>query len=118
MGGPGRERCPQIVCTTYDGVLEVSLSPLVDVLNPLVVRLEIVGRQPYDLDLTLREIGLTSRDFGKFSGADGSEVIGMREEDGLCIITFDERRSRRIRVLKLVVPKSHRSIHGIGCVLW
>jgi len=50
-----------------------------------VVRLKTVGRQSYDLDVTLHEIGLTARDFGKFGGADRSEVIGMREEDGLGI---------------------------------
>ncbi len=56
-----------------------------------MVRLKAVGRQSYNLDVTLHEIGLTARDFGKFGGTDRSEVIGMREEDGLGIITFDER---------------------------
>lgn len=78
------------IWTTYDGVLDVSLSPLVDVLDPLVMRLETVGGQSYDLDVTLHEIRLASRNFGKFGGADRSEVIGVREEDGLRIITFDE----------------------------
>ena len=82
-----------------------------------MVRLNTVGRQSYDLDVTLHEIGLTARDFGKFGGADRSEVIGVREEDGLGIITFNEHRSMRTRVLKLV-PRSHRSIRGIGWVLW
>lgn len=54
------------------------------------MRLETVGGQSYYLDVTLHEIGLAARDFGKFSGADRSEVIGVREEDGLRIITFDE----------------------------
>ena len=41
------------------------------------MRVDTVGGQSYDFDVTLREIGLAARDFGKFGGADRSEVIGV-----------------------------------------
>ena len=74
--------------------MNVSFSPLVDVLDPLVVRFDTVRGQPNDLDIALREIDLTARDFRKFGRADRGEVIGVRKKDGLaCTIDFDERRS-------------------------
>jgi len=73
--------------------LDVSFSPLVDVLDPLVVRFDAVRRQPNDLDIALREIGLTARDFGKFGGAHRGEVIGVRKKDGLVLTKgFSEHR--------------------------
>ena len=79
---------------TYDGILDVSFSPLVDVLDPPVVRIDTVGRQPNDLDIALREIGLMDRDFRKLGSAHRGEVIGVRKKDGLALtIDFGERQS-------------------------
>jgi hypothetical protein len=58
-----------------------------------VVRFDTVRGQPNDLDIALREIGLTERDFRKFGSAHRSEVIGVRKKDGLALeIDFGERR--------------------------
>jgi hypothetical protein len=48
-----------------------------------VVRFDIVRGQPNDLDIALREIGLTERDFRKFGSAHRGEVIRVRKKDGL-----------------------------------
>jgi hypothetical protein len=50
-----------------------------------VVRFDTVRRQPNDLDIALREIGLTARDFRKFGSADRGEVIGVRKKDDLAV---------------------------------
>lgn len=75
----------QYIQGTYNGILEVSFSPLVDVLDPPVVRFDTVRRQPNDLDIAFREIGLTARDFGKFGSAHRGEVIGVRKKDSLVL---------------------------------
>lgn len=68
---------------TYNGVLEVSFAPLVDVKDPLVVRFDSVRRQADDLDIALLKIGGTARDLREFGGAYRSEVIRVRKKDGL-----------------------------------
>jgi hypothetical protein len=94
----------------YNGVLEVSFAPLVDVKDPLVVRFDAVRRQANDLDLTLLEIGGTARDFRKFGGAYRSEVIGVRKKDGLAITLVSVDPGNTNKISKL--PRSHRSTHG------
>jgi hypothetical protein len=70
---------------TYNGILNVSFSPLVDIQDPLLVRFDTVRRQANDPDIALREIRLTARDFRKFGGAHRGEVIGVRKKDGLAL---------------------------------
>jgi hypothetical protein len=79
----GVRKVQQDIQGTYNGELEVSLAPLVDVKDPLVVGFDSVRRQADHLDFALLEIGGTARDFRKFGGAYRSEVIGVRKKDGL-----------------------------------
>ena len=65
-----------------DGELEVGASDLIDVLNPAVVGLDLVGTQTDELDTTLGELGLKLGKGTELGGTDGGEVIGVGEEDG------------------------------------
>lgn len=96
---------------TYNGILDVSFSPLVDVKDPLVVRFDTVRRQPDDLDIALREIPLTARDFRKFGSAHRGEVIRVRKKDGLALqydLVSVDLKNEGFKP----VPRSHRSIRG------
>lgn len=65
-----------------DGELEAGASDLIDVLDPAVVGLDVVGTQTDELDTTLGELGLELGESTELGGTDGSEVIGVGEEDG------------------------------------
>jgi hypothetical protein len=80
-----RRRSTGYIQETYNGILEVSFPVLVDVEDPLLVRFDAVRRQANDLDIALREIGLTARDFRKFGGAHRSEVIRVRKKNDLTL---------------------------------
>lgn len=54
-------------------------SELVDVLNPFVVVLQAVGRDPDDLGVARGEILGSACNFAEFGGADGCEVTRVRE---------------------------------------
>ena len=56
---------------------------LVDIQDPLVVILEIVGRNTDDLDVALCKVVCATSDLAELGGADRGEVSGMREEDDL-----------------------------------
>lgn len=60
------------------------------------MRTEIVRRQADDLDFALLEIGGTARHFRKLGGAYRSEVIGVREQDGLAstLVSINQRNIR------------------------
>ena len=57
------------------------LTERLDVFNPLIMVLEGVGRETYDLDIALLEVLVAAGDFSELSGADGGEVAWVREED-------------------------------------
>lgn len=68
---------------TYDGELDVSwanfLADVVDVVNPGLVRIEVVGRQADDLDATSSKVGGATSDLSEFSRADLGRIgIGDR----------------------------------------
>lgn len=80
--------------SAHDGELDVRgrrrlPTKLVDVLDPLRVLLKTVCRNPYDLHISLRELRRSTGDLSEFSGANGSEVGGMREQN-----TLKDRRSQ------------------------
>ena len=80
---------------------------LVDVLDPLVVIVETVGRNTDDLDVTLCKVGSTASDLAELSSANRGEISGMREEDGLDVaVQIAAAEARKI------IPKNHRSIRG------
>lgn len=54
---------------------------LVDILDPLGVRLESVGRQTDKLDVALSKLRLELGKGAELSGADGSEVVRVREKN-------------------------------------
>lgn len=56
---------------------------LVDIHDPFVVILEIVGRNTDDLDIALCKVVCATGDLAELSGADRGEVSGVRKEDGL-----------------------------------
>ena len=68
---------------TYNRELYIGLAPLVDIFDPLIVRVEAVGGQTDDLDTALGEVRLAARDLGELGRANGREVVRMREEDCL-----------------------------------
>jgi hypothetical protein len=83
-----------------DGELELGAGDLIDILNPGVVGVGVVGAlkgnssasllamwahityQANELDTTSSELGLELGESTELSGTDGSEVIGVGEEDG------------------------------------
>jgi hypothetical protein len=80
-----REDQTRYIQGTYNGILDVSFSPLVDIQDPLLVRFDTVRRQANDPDIALGEIRFTARDFRKFGGAHRGEVIRVRKKDGLAL---------------------------------
>jgi hypothetical protein len=68
---------------SYNRELEVSFSPLVDVKNPLFMRLKTIRRQANDPDAPLLKIGGTARDLCELSGTDRGKVVRVGEKDGL-----------------------------------
>lgn len=72
--------------TGNDGEREVDVAELVDVLDPLLVRAELVAREANLLDAALLELGREARSLGELGRADRSEVAarmggGERESE-------------------------------------
>lgn len=65
-----------------DGELELGAGNLIDVLDPAVVGLDMVGAQANELDTASSELGLELGKGTELGGTDGGEVIGVGEEDG------------------------------------
>lgn len=65
-----------------DGKLKLGAGDLVNVLDPGVVRFDTVGAETDHLDATSSELGLELGESTELGGTDGSEVIGVGEEDG------------------------------------
>jgi hypothetical protein len=64
-----------------DGELQLGAGDLIDILDPAVVRLNVVGAQTDELDTASSELGLELGEGAELGGADGGEVIGVGEED-------------------------------------
>lgn len=64
-----------------DGKLEVAPRDLIDVLDPSSMALDGISGEANELCATLCELGLELCEGTKFSGADGSVVLWVREED-------------------------------------
>jgi hypothetical protein len=64
-----------------DGKSDLGAGDLVNVLDPSLVAAEGVGRQTDQLDATLGELGFKLGKSTELSGADGSVVLGVGEED-------------------------------------
>lgn len=64
-----------------DGESDMAASDLLDVVDPALVGVDGVGRQADELDAALGELGLQLGKGAQLGGADGSEVLGVGEED-------------------------------------
>jgi hypothetical protein len=68
---------------TYDGELDVGgpdfAAKVVDVLDPLVVVVEVVGGDADDLDIALCKVLRAARDLAELSRADRCEICSMNE---------------------------------------
>ena len=65
-----------------DGEFEVGAGNFVDVLDPAVVGLDVVGTQTDELDTTLGELRLELGESAELGGANGGKVIRVGEENG------------------------------------
>ena len=72
----------------YYGKLEVATRNLVDVLDPLLVRLDGVGGEADELCVAARKFWFELCEGTEFGGADGGAVGRVREED--CPLVADE----------------------------
>lgn len=64
-----------------DGKFKVDARKLVDVSDPLGVRVEFVARKPNSLHASLEELRLELGDLSQLGSADGSEIGRVREQD-------------------------------------
>lgn len=64
-----------------DGESDLGAGDLVNVLDPSLVAAERVGRETDQLDAALGELGLELGESTELSGADGSVVLGVGEQD-------------------------------------
>lgn len=71
----------------YNWELDISRSKLgtifIDIFDPCMVVLKAVGRDANNLHVALFKIRNATSDLTKLSGADGREITGVREQDGL-----------------------------------
>jgi len=64
-----------------DGELDERTGDILDVLDPALVAVEGVGRKADQLDAALGELGGQAGHLAELGRADGSVVLGVREED-------------------------------------
>ena len=69
------------VLITNDWESQFTARDLIDVLDPTSVRLNGVGRETDQLDATLGELRLELCESTQLSCADGSIILGVREQD-------------------------------------
>jgi len=69
------------VLITNDWELYRGRADFVNVLDPLVVRVNVIGTQSNNLDIALLEFWCQLCDSAQFGSADGCEVIWVRKED-------------------------------------
>ena len=65
-----------------EGVVDLVTAYVLDVLRPLAVAFDGVDGEADDLCAALRELLFEAGDSTEFGGADGGEVLGVREENG------------------------------------
>jgi hypothetical protein len=65
-----------------EGVIDLEATDVLDVLAPLSVAVDGVDGEADDLCAALRELLFEACDGAEFGGADGGEVLGVREENG------------------------------------
>jgi len=58
-------------------------SIFIDVLHPFLMLVKPIGRNPDDFDVALFEVLGTTGNLTELGGADGGEISGMGEENGL-----------------------------------
>lgn len=75
------EVCHLPLLVADDGELDMVTAHILNVLDPTIVAVDGVGRQSDQLDATLGEFGLELGESAEFGGADGSVILGVREED-------------------------------------
>merc|ERR1712080_416227 len=75
----GKSDLPLLV--TNDGEAQLGAGDLIDVLDPAAVALNGVRGQADELGVPLGELGLELGEGTELGGADGSGVLGVREED-------------------------------------
>jgi len=63
-----------------DGEVDLRPRNLLDVLDPALMAADRVGRETEELDAALGELGLETGELAELGGANGSVVLGVREE--------------------------------------
>ena len=102
-----------------DGESELGVVDLINVLDPGLVRRGVVGRETNELDASLGELGLELGESSELGGADGSEIIGVREENSPVVANEVVELDGTVGGVGLEVgglgAKSERSTFGSHC---
>lgn len=86
-----------------NGELQGGASDLINVLDPSLVRLGAIGRQANELGVSLLKLRLQLGESTQLGGADGGEVVGVREQDGPLVANEVVERDRTVGGLGLEV---------------
>ncbi len=96
------------VLVANDGEVDRGVAHLVDVLDPSVVRCNVVGRQSDDLDAALLEFGCLACNLTELGGANGRKVVRVREEDSQLSPRYSWKLSHRCTsTIPTCISKNH-----------